>query len=286
MANTKKFPQSGFAEIPIDSIKILIGRRIDEKLVAAIAKSIEREGLHYPITVYWRGGLWRAKYVVVAGVHRLLGTKLAGGSTIRVEIIDPEKADAWRNAENLLRNEPSALERAQGIADFARCILPNQTPPKGGEQPHDRNISRVARELGFGRRTVRNAFQIDALTERIKGLLVKSKLEDNESLLVKLSQLETETEQCSAISARIKSKSKPKKLEAAPATKDGNSTMPRSCQEAQRPAIDDWDADIDPPSENDALDQLNVSWLKSPTEALFRASSRKVQREFQKGLLP
>ena len=202
----KKSAAARFLDIPISSIKVLKQRTVDTKTVRALAKSIEREGLHYPITVYWRGGIWSRKYVIVAGLHRLLATESIGQKTIRAEVIDSDQADAWHNAENILRNEPSALERARGIADFARCVLPKTASLKGGEQPHNRNISRVARELGFGRRTVRNAFLIDTLTEAIRDRLVESNLDDNESFLVKVSKFKTDHERSIAIDQKKKFK--------------------------------------------------------------------------------
>ena len=86
--------------------------------VNELAKSIRLIGLQSMPTVVERDG----RYMLVAGRHRVEAMRVIGKDPIPVRIADFDDVEAqlWAICENLHRNELSALERAEQIAEFAR----------------------------------------------------------------------------------------------------------------------------------------------------------------------
>jgi N6-adenosine-specific RNA methylase IME4 len=99
----------------IDIASIEVGERLrtpNPGAVAELARSIQAIGLLSPIIV-------TTKHELVAGAHRLAAARLLGWATIPAHIVEMGVGDA-RLAEideNLVRNELSALERAEHLAE-------------------------------------------------------------------------------------------------------------------------------------------------------------------------
>jgi N6-adenosine-specific RNA methylase IME4 len=87
-------------------------RKLDEERVRELAESIRELGLLQPIGI-------RADGTLVFGWHRLEACRLLGWAEIEATVVSPE--DALRSElaeidENLIRNELTALERAEHLA--------------------------------------------------------------------------------------------------------------------------------------------------------------------------
>ena len=97
-------------------------REVEEDHAKAIALSIGAHGLINPITVRYAPakGKGTTPYVLVAGAHRLKAIEINGGTEIEAAIIDADQAEAQlvEIAENLFRNELSALDRAIFVASY------------------------------------------------------------------------------------------------------------------------------------------------------------------------
>ena len=115
--------------IRIDQIQV--GKRLRslrKEVVVELAKSIERLGLHSPITVVRRapnddgGGGNLAVYDLVAGLHRLEACKALGREEIGAVIKDMTDKDQrfWEIDENLCRAELNELERGEHLVERKR----------------------------------------------------------------------------------------------------------------------------------------------------------------------
>ncbi len=139
--------------------------------VMALASSIRTLGLQVPITVIERG----ARYLLIAGRHRLEALRLVGADKVPCRIADLDDLDArlWTISENLHRNELTELQRAEQVEEWRTLaeskgaqvahssafpeaqLSPASFPkgaqvgrPSGGAQPHNAGVSATARNLG------------------------------------------------------------------------------------------------------------------------------------------
>ena len=178
----------------IDVVKRL--RPIDNETVARLAESIRAIGLRTPITVRYfadrssNDGLSEDSYVLVAGAHRLAAVKLLGWEKIDCIVVGDDAIDAelWEIAENLHRAELTALERANQIARWAELKAAKakevqSAPPSGGQQPHEKGIKKVARDLGLERTDVVRAVRMAGISEEAKQAARDAGLDDNRTAL-------------------------------------------------------------------------------------------------------
>jgi ParB/RepB/Spo0J family partition protein len=258
-------------QVKIELIIVGEGRRpIDGKNVDAIAQSMKRDGLLQPITVCKRPGM-SPRYELVGGAHRLAAARALGWRTINAVVIDRDGRFASAIAENLMRKNLLPLEQADAIVEYARNRIAKKAS-RGGDQPHDKNISSVAKALGFDRRVVRNAYLINKLEPAIRELLMSSGLHKNASFVADVAGLRSALAQRAAIRKK-RGKEAPK-------------FNLKYRQEVQKSSHDsDWD-ESDRPPRSEALGQLETAWRKSPIEALFSASSPEVRRQFLSSLMP
>lgn len=194
-------------EIAIADIWISTTRRsVDKTRVLALSKAIARDGLQYPITLCRRRGMGTKSWELVAGGHRLAAFKLLGLKKIPATIILSSQAEAWCASENLHRSELSALRFAEELVNYANATTDANQIVVGKRQP-DKGISRVARELGFSRRTVERAFSRAGLPTAVKESLVANNLDDNGSFLSEIVKINDSVSQLRRI--REKSETKP-----------------------------------------------------------------------------
>ena len=99
--------------IKIDEVKVgTRKRKLDEERVRELAESIRELGLLQPIGIQGDGTL-------VFGWHRLEACKLLGWDEIEATVVSAEdalRAELAEIDENLIRNELTALERAEHLA--------------------------------------------------------------------------------------------------------------------------------------------------------------------------
>lgn len=164
-------------------------RKMNSETVAALAISIDNEGLQSPISVKrLRTGKYR--YQLSAGAHRLAACESLDWEFIPAFILDDGKAEIWSVSENILRAEPSALRRAEDWVARARHMLP-KADLKGGKQPHAKGIKKLARELGVSPKTVSLSFRHAGLEPSVKELLYKHDLDKKGTFLTELTKLES-----------------------------------------------------------------------------------------------
>jgi ParB-like chromosome segregation protein Spo0J len=183
--------------VPIDSIIVLepLRRPINVGNVYRLAKSIERDGLKMPIDVVLiRSGMYRGRYQVIAGAHRLAACEKLGMKEIMVRILKREEAIAWEEAENIFRHLP-ALDESIALVNYAQKHRLEVNSSANNRQPHDRGFSRVAEALGYDRKRVTEAYAHGALSEPIRERIRALGLDDNRKVLTQLSKMTSLSEQ-------------------------------------------------------------------------------------------
>lgn len=171
------------------------GRKIDDRKVKQLERSIADQGLRHPIHVY---KLPNGKFGLAAGQHRLRAFKNLGFQTIPAVIIKREQAKAWRASENLHRNDLNALEKSLEIVKYAeeREHLPNvKAVTKGGKQPHDKGYAKLAKATGYDRKRIAEAHAHAALPKSIKKAILGRRKLNTRATLNHLAEMKTEEEQ-------------------------------------------------------------------------------------------
>jgi ParB family chromosome partitioning protein len=178
--------QSEVKEVPrprrpvmIDIDKIVLGnagRQINKQKVRQLERSIADQDLRTPIQVYQLRGPHVGKYGLAAGQHRLKAMKNLGCRSIPAVVMKRREARAWRSSENLYRSELRALERSEDIVGYGkeRLHLRNVRDDiafKGGKQPHDQGISKLAAATGFDRKRITEARRHCKLPKSVKNLI-------------------------------------------------------------------------------------------------------------------
>jgi ParB family chromosome partitioning protein len=178
-------------EIPVAKI-VTKGRfRTPNKVkLNALTDSMSLIGLATPITVRKT----RAGYQLVAGHHRLEAAKALGWTKISVFVSKGRKRirRLWKISENLHRTELTALEEAEQVARWAALSSAHskaaQLAHPGGNQPHDRGVSKGARALARSRDDVRRSKIIAGIAPKAKAAAKKAGLDDNQSALLKIAK--------------------------------------------------------------------------------------------------
>jgi 16S rRNA G966 N2-methylase RsmD len=191
--------------IPIDQIRVNPeGRRaLNPEKVAELAGSIRELGLLQPI------GVRRETLELVYGYHRLEACRQLGWESIPVVFVDGNDLQA-RLAElheNLIRNELTALERAEHLAECERIytqLYPDAKRPFGGSEAAQLRwhagetvspafTEYVSRETGLSQRAVQQDLQIaHHLVPEVKEQIRGTELADRKRELLVLARLEPE----------------------------------------------------------------------------------------------
>jgi ParB-like chromosome segregation protein Spo0J len=149
--------------------------------VTAMAASIERIGLHTPITVKPAhrvvNGQRAAVWEIVVGHHRFEAARKLGWSEIAAEVIEDEaQARMWEISENLHRADLSPVERAEHIEEWRRLIgekvsqvgTPVAERSRGGRQPDAAGVRETARQLNVPKQEVSRARKIAAIPQETR----------------------------------------------------------------------------------------------------------------------
>lgn len=184
----------------ISEIDISDGRRaVDDVKVKALADSIQTVGLLNPVHVD-KGG------TLVAGGHRLAACKLLGWTEIPVTVLDLD-ADRQRLAEideNFIRNELSALERAEQMRERKEIwerLYPQTRAGVAQANGMNSKLGNVAAaaaatfsqdasaKTGLSERTIREDVQIaKQLAPDVRDAIRDTPLADNRRALVALAE--------------------------------------------------------------------------------------------------
>jgi ParB-like chromosome segregation protein Spo0J len=171
-------------------------------------------------------GFGTTAFALVAGVHRLEAAKALGWEHIDAFVMEGTETDAriWQLMENLYRAELTPLQRAEHVAELIQLVKDGekgvQVAQFGGQQPHDRGISRAARILGFTREEVRRSQAIAGISEEAKEKAKEKGLDKKQSALLKIAKENGSKAQLAKIE-EIK-ESKPTSVPKAPSTGAAN----------------------------------------------------------------
>jgi len=189
----------------IDVDGVLIGRRLrplNGEVVAALAESMKRFGLLNPISVYAPddSAAW-----LVTGYHRLEAARRLGWDFIDGVFVDGDEIDRELReiTENLHRAELTALERSEQIARWAELTVAKvsqSATPCGGDQPHEKGIRKVARDLKLDKDDVQRAVKVSSLSDEAKRAARDAELDDNRSALLAAAQETSPEKQVAKIS--------------------------------------------------------------------------------------
>lgn len=227
-------------EIPVAAIDDSNRARPVTGFVAEqLAWDIEARGLRQPIEVAATrpGEGIGAEYRLVSGGHRLAAFKRLNRETIPAFVVtgDPLVLRRDELLENLARNELSALERAQFLAELKRVYQALHPDAKnGGDRTTEQSAKLanwyrdVAQRSGWAVRTIERAAQIgERIAPEAAELLRGTPFEDKQSELALLAKAEpTKQPKIAALVAR-KQMAEPS-IRAAIARVEGRTQTPAS----------------------------------------------------------
>jgi ParB family chromosome partitioning protein len=191
--------------IKIDDIVLGGGRQIDTRKLSQLQASIADQGLLHPIHVYKLCNVHKGKYGLAAGQHRLKALKNLGCKEVSAVVIKRKEGKAWRASENLHRKDLNPLEKSLAIVEYAeaRQHLPNVNDAiiKGGKQPHDLGISKLAKATGYTRKRIKEAYAHARLPKSVKRAILKRRRVNKVATLNLLIKMKVEEEQLRFIRA-------------------------------------------------------------------------------------
>lgn len=266
--------------VSISSIKVEKSKRrkVKPAKIKSLKRSIEKIGLQHPITLK-RKAFSKDKYILVAGLHRLQSCKELGRKTIAATLVDSKTAAWWIDAENLNRNDGSVLDRAEGWMRQARLLAEEGDAAKGGKQPHEKGVSRLAKELGVSRRVIGSAFKYASLPDSVKDRLRETRLDNRANFLTLVANQKSEKDQLKLIDEKKKTKSRQNGF--AVAKKRRARAEERVSLKSQVLKDDEW-SDVAPDTTEDKLRELEQAWRTSTVRSLYKLAGREVQLAFLK----
>ena len=193
---------SCFQFVDIESVAIPDRRRRQVKGIEALATAIREAGrLINPVTV-------TEGMVLAAGYRRLMACKSLGWKEIPVHVIHGEQLDAAivEIAENLHREELTALERAEHTAEWKGAFLAKHPEAGHGKTPGNKGkgkgkaaikecklhslIGEMQKATGKDASTARRDAQIaESIPKEVRDAVRETPIADNQSELLKLSRL-------------------------------------------------------------------------------------------------
>jgi hypothetical protein len=175
------------------------------ELIEQLADSLKTVGQLAPVLVRLAGRDSASHYVGIDGGLRCEAAIMSKQPSVIVRVIEGDEIDLRlvQIASNLDRQELTALERADLLVERARLLAAKGVgfAHPGGDQPHDRGISRGARLTGSSRDSFRRAEVIASLSEEARKLLSPAQ-KRNASFLLKFAKRGSiSAKQVSAITA-------------------------------------------------------------------------------------
>ena len=269
--------------LPLDRIRIRDRREYNDQAINDLAMSMRDIGLINPVSVAAIEDEGKKIYVLYGGTNRCKAAKLLGWERINAIVLkgDEDELRLCEISENLFRDDPTALERAQLINEYIEIVNRkgvNIAHP-GGQQPHDKGISQAAKALHLNREKIRNAKKIAALSQQAKDAVKEAKLSNRQTALLEIAKKRTPEEQV----AQVEEIAKRKKAKKARKKKDNleKTTAPTLVPEAEM--LEEADAfharDAD-------FEYLKDAWAKAPDFVLaWEAASMPARELFIKDVL-
>ena len=188
-------------------------RPLDKDKVRALADSIKAIGLRTPPTVRPS----KKGPILVTGQHRLEAAKLLGWKKIECSVMRGDKIERqlWRIAENLHRANLTKLQRAEYIKKWDELIKKRakgaQVVQPGGRQPHNKGVSKTAKQLGLSRVAVSRSKKIAGISPKAKTAVKAAGLSNNQSVLMKVAKERTPWRQVTKVHELANSKKAPRR---------------------------------------------------------------------------
>lgn len=190
-------------------------REVDHDAVKRIAESIEKIGLHTPLTVLSVNDGERLD--LVTGAHRLEAVRSLGWPSVPCFVIEGDQLEAemWEISENLHRSELTALQRDEHIARWLELekaiqsaqLAQNESKRADGRgHRHEGGLSKAARDIGVNRDAARRAEKVAGLSSEAKDAARSVGLDNNRSALLEAARELTPEAQVSAIQRRYQAK--------------------------------------------------------------------------------
>jgi hypothetical protein len=229
--------------IAVEDVKV-IGkhREVDPERVKSLAASMSKIGLRTPITVRrTKKGFGTTAFALVAGLRRLKAATTLGWEHVDAFIMEGTETEAriWQLMENLYDAELTPLQRAEDVAELVQLVRDGdkgvQVAHPGGQQPHDRGISRAAKILGFTREEVRRSQAIAGISEEAKEKAKEIGLDKKQSALLKIAKENGSKAQLAKIE-EIK-ESKPTSVPKASSTAAANKKKTKTTNESTEAAV-------------------------------------------------
>ena len=224
----KNIPQTQ-EDVLVEDVQIIGKQRErDPEKVKTLAASISMVGLRTPITVRRiekeRDGVSTTVLALVAGGYRLEAFKSLGLKRLPAFVIEGDKSDAriLQLTENLYRAELTALQHAEDLAELSELVQAEeggQVAHPGGNQPHDRGVSRAAKVLGFSRREVGRSLRIASITIEAKAKAIEVGFDKNQSVLLTIAEEEGAEAQLGKIDEMTKARTSGSKTSPSSKTK-------------------------------------------------------------------
>ena len=223
--------------IPMFVCDIEIGnrlRQIDQSAVNVIAESMSRIGLLQPISVYLPND---KAALLVTGAHRLAAAKKLGWEMIDVFVVRGDEIDREMKeiAENLHRAELTVLERSEQIgrwAELTAARVSQTATPLGGQQPQEKGVRKVARELGIDKDDALRAVKVASISTEAKQAARDVGLDDNRSALLTVAKETTPEAQVARVGEIAAAKSQSSSSDRMPNPPPQTSRRPSSPAEA------------------------------------------------------
>jgi len=265
--------------VKVDEIQILGDRReCSKKFVKSLARDIEADGLRTPISLYPKQD---DGYVLITGLHRLEAFKYLGRKKIPAFVVTEKGADGWAITENWLRHQDDYLRQC---CEFARLAeLRVGIVSKGGKQPRDKGISKIAKAFGMNRSTISRMLKVASLEDVVLMFVREHGLGQRKTLLHKVSGMESRAAQIQMLQRHVTNKNTrqtdSRQAQAATVTN-------RATQKGQS-ALND-ESKFEPPSasrskikaKNDRLKKSINAWRNSKAAGLYKRLGPNTQAKF------
>jgi ParB family transcriptional regulator, chromosome partitioning protein len=247
------------------------GRKIDDRKLKPLERSMADQGLQSPIQIYKTGNPHKGKFGLAAGQHRLQAAKNLGWQSVPAVVITREEAKAWRASENLHRNDINELQKSLAIVEYAeeRKQLPRVKAgvPKGGRQPHDEGYAQLARNSGYSRKRIAEAHLHATLPNSVKNAILARRKLNKRATLNLLAEMKTEEAQLRFIRGHS---------HAAPAKKQAGAKISKPTP--SKPPTSK-------PKDSMAVFALKRKWEAAPFRAFYEAQPARARKEFIRQVL-
>lgn len=182
-------------------------REVDQDAVKRIAESIERIGLHTPLTVLSVNEGERLD--LVTGAHRLEAVRSLGWPSVPCFVIEGDQLEAemWEISENLHRSELTALQRDEHIARWLELASAQIVASCDSSKPGPKGTGReAAKKIGVDKDAAYRAEKVASLSDEAKEAARSVGLDNNRSALLEAAKELTPEAQVSAIQRRYQAK--------------------------------------------------------------------------------